>query len=126
METFHFVLSLTSLWISRSYSMTIKRKFLQCFLTVKFSICLDFEERCCFTRGIFLAIANCSSTDTIVGINYFIHKKSQRRCFLLLTRLFHPSTLTYLYPYQIQHCFECIFKLFLKTVFNLFCEIGFK
>ena len=29
-------------------------------------------------------------------------------------------------PYQIQHCFECIFKLFLKTVFNLFCEIGFK
>ena len=30
------------------------------------------------------------------------------------------------YPYQIQHCFECIFKLFLKTVFNLFCEIGFK
>ena len=28
--------------------------------------------------------------------------------------------------YQIQHCFECIFKLFLKTVFNLFCEIGFK
>ena len=27
-------------------------------------------------------------------------------------------------PYQIQHCFECIFKLFLKTVFNLFCEIG--
>ena len=30
------------------------------------------------------------------------------------------------YPYQIQHCFECILKLFLKTVFNLFCEIGFK
>ena len=30
------------------------------------------------------------------------------------------------FPYQIQHCFECIFKLFLKTVFNLFCEIGFK
>ena len=29
-------------------------------------------------------------------------------------------------PYQIQHCFECIWKLFLKTVFNLFCEIGFK
>ena len=29
-------------------------------------------------------------------------------------------------PYQIQQCFECIFKLFLKTVFNLFCEIGFK
>ena len=29
-------------------------------------------------------------------------------------------------PYQIQHCFECIFKLFLKTVFNLFCEVGFK
>ena len=28
------------------------------------------------------------------------------------------------FPYQIQHCFECIFKLFLKTVFNLFCEIG--
>ena len=23
-------------------------------------------------------------------------------------------------PYQIQHCFECIFKLFLKTVFDLF------
>ena len=30
------------------------------------------------------------------------------------------------FPYQIQHCFECIFKLFLKTVFNLFCEIGLK
>ena len=30
------------------------------------------------------------------------------------------------HPYQIQHCFECILKLFLKTVFNLFCEIGFK
>ena len=29
-------------------------------------------------------------------------------------------------PCQIQHCFECIFKLFLKTVFNLFCEVGFK
>ena len=29
-------------------------------------------------------------------------------------------------PYQIQHCLECIFKLFLKTVFNLFCEMGFK
>ena len=27
-------------------------------------------------------------------------------------------------PYQIQNCFKCIFKLFLKTVFNLFCEIG--
>ena len=35
-------------------------------------------------------------------------------------------TLVNIYPYQIQHCFECIFKLFLKTVFNLFCEIGFK
>ena len=31
-----------------------------------------------------------------------------------------------IYPYQIQHCFECIFTLFFKTVFNLFCEIGFK
>ena len=30
------------------------------------------------------------------------------------------------YPYQIQHCFKYIYKLFLKTVFNLFCEIGFK
>ena len=29
-------------------------------------------------------------------------------------------------PYQTQHCFECIFLLFLKTVFNLFCEKGFK
>ena len=26
----------------------------------------------------------------------------------------------------LSHCFECVFKLFLKTVFNLFCEIGFK
>ena len=34
--------------------------------------------------------------------------------------------LCYTCPYQIQHCFECIFKLFLKTVFNLFCEIAFK
>ena len=24
-------------------------------------------------------------------------------------------------PYQTQHCFEWIFMLFLKTVFNLFC-----
>ena len=31
-----------------------------------------------------------------------------------------------LFKYQIQHCFKCIFDLFLKTVFNLFCEIGFK
>ena len=30
------------------------------------------------------------------------------------------------FPYQIQHYFECIFKLFFQTVFNLFCEIGFK
>ena len=42
----------------------------------------------------------------------------------------YPSEVPHLHvnrnPYQIQHYFECIFKLFFKTVFNLFCEIGFE
>ena len=42
----------------------------------------------------FSCYSSCSSTGTIVGINNFIHKKSHKGCFLLLTRLFCPSTLT--------------------------------
>ena len=39
----------------------------------------------------------------------------------------HATSLVTWYAEQTkQHCFECIFDLILKTVFNQFCEIGFK
>ena len=57
----------------------------------------------------------------------FPPKKKQMTCiFLLIKTLLPVWKMGQIEPYQIQHCFECIFKLFLKTVFNLFCEIGFK
>lgn len=106
METFQFVLSLTSLW-TRSYSM-IKYNFFnvfRVFFKLKSSICLDFEERCCFAWGIFLAIQVVHQPvqlwlSTILFSRYncrhqhFYSQKITQRVFLPLTRLFRQFTLT--------------------------------